>query len=181
MTCHVWSERTVSNALNKKLAISIKEKFRDCANRIRGTHSGKGRDGPLRRPALEERPPCHPKEDATERVPPMYFSISPKRRASCRGDVGLTEGAPLVYMPNGCKDFRTAGPPLGLTYFQQCLTHHRRRQFNLSNCMRGGNKSGFELRWWEINAAIETAIKEARELLQIALLCAGQICYRSRR
>src|SRR6266513_2924023 len=47
--------------------------------------------------------------------------------------------------------------------------------------MCGRNKSGFELRGCEINAAIKTAIKEARELLQIALLCAGQICNRSRR
>src|SRR5439155_6889834 len=85
MACRVRPERTVSNALNKKLAFSVKEKFRDCANRIRGTHSGKGKDAPLRRPALEGRPPCHPKENATERVPPIYFSISPKRRASCRG------------------------------------------------------------------------------------------------
>src|SRR4030095_13319388 len=89
MAFRVWPEGTVGNALDKKLAFSCKEKFRDRANRIRGTHSGKGRDAGVRRPALEERPPCRQKENTTENAPPIYLSTSPKRRASCRGALGL--------------------------------------------------------------------------------------------
>jgi len=57
----------------------------------------------------------------------------------------------------------------------QCFTHDSSRALDVSRHVRCGDEASFELRRREIDTALQTSMKETRELFQIASLRAGEI------
>src|ERR671918_725676 len=58
---------------------------------------------------------------------------------------------------------------------RQRFMHDVARPLDISGDVRCGNEASFKLRWGEIDASLQTSVKETGEQFQIASLRAGEI------